>query len=852
MKRSEIAAEQTGFRRQLLANGYTPLANDDKRCMLPGWPTLAVDKQQIAEWAEQLRYLATGVRVEPPLAVIDVDIDDACVIDEILDVLPDEISSKLETAPERYGKGEKVAWFIRADKPFGRIASAAFVDGPDPEAEDAVLERIECFGGTSARQFGAYGAHTVGRDKVEVWYGWTDADLTETPLDTLPELTQTEIEKVCDVASEVMAGRGWSRHERSKTGHTVERVVYDLHDSMVFETREDGERSLDELRELADAAGSVRLSASWLEGPGARNTTRCIASLDASGGLQIYETAEGVVHKPESADPELARRTAIERLAELTADMDGGDFFSEAPGDGEAGSAAPEGRAVYEQTVALLLRDYAFWPAENAVVPIRGGAPMQPAAFKRLMANCTLTEVGPRGGITVLNPADDWWASPDRIDVIGQRFVPRSREDLVWVDDPDGASGWAVNLYRPAVLDAAAARGDVWHAFLAHLLPHEEEREWFRMWLAAKAQRPWQPSCAVLMHTTTQGTGRGTLFDMLRGIFGDRHCATVSAMQLFGDGGQSQYNDWLERALMVFCDELLAGDDTSVNQGWKRRNAYERLKTFFDPRPAPVQIVRKGYANYEGRSYASFLIASNNPNALPVSEEDRRVAVLRNTATKLEHAEAGALVDGVRDAWGLGFDPGFLRAVYEDLMSVEVDWPEVFNAPDWFEGRADMIAANETDLEHLVIDTMAKVPGDYILARDLKRRLSNAMRAAELDEPKWWSRARDMLLRPNRSGWTVLRGGARLWATAKDATPAVNAPVYARDAGPGLDGWESTPYKDRPALWELGSDLNETLTRAREALRDGRFSVLDGDAGAGDEEQKPGDEGDENEPGNTS
>ena len=56
---------------QLFKNGFTPLPNRDKVCMLPKWSTIEVDEWQCNRWARQLRWPAIGLRVEPPLLVLD-------------------------------------------------------------------------------------------------------------------------------------------------------------------------------------------------------------------------------------------------------------------------------------------------------------------------------------------------------------------------------------------------------------------------------------------------------------------------------------------------------------------------------------------------------------------------------------------------------------------------------------------------------------------------------------------------------------------------------------------------------------------------------------------------------------
>ena len=312
MTRSDEIAAQTDIRRALLANGYTPLANKDKMCILKGWPSLHVDDAQIDVWSGQLKWRATGVRIERGLVAVDLDVNDAVAINAIIDALPADIWALLQNSPVRRGKGAKEAWFCRlaeGESSFYRLASAGYRQ-PD-SAPDVVVHRVEIFAGETGRQFGAYCAHTIGHDgEVEVTYRWEEArGLADTPFDDLPRLTRAQLAVVADTASCVLADLGWINDEMSKTGFSTPSVIYDL-DDQIFETQEYGPLSLAQLEAACVVGDQIRLSASWLEGPSATNPTRCIASLNPSDDrVFVFETASFITHRPKDMDigPKLAR-----------------------------------------------------------------------------------------------------------------------------------------------------------------------------------------------------------------------------------------------------------------------------------------------------------------------------------------------------------------------------------------------------------------------------------------------------------------------------------------------------------------------------------------------------------------
>lgn len=322
--KAERVAEQTKIRLGLLKNGYTPLANRDKMCVLEGWPGLKVSQNVISNvWADQLRYTATGVRVDGRLVVLDFDIDDDDMLDAVYDSLPEDLLDRVCGAPTRKGKGAKVAVFMRltdGEGTFGRIVSQAYA----PPGSDQTC-RLEVFGSGEARQFGAFGPHSHDDDgAVAVLYRWVDGlSLLDVPIGELPEISRAEVLEVCDAASWAMREGGWEYEVKSKSGVVESSVSYVLDDEMSFDTRDHGDGlSLAELEDLCGAVGEgVRLSAGWLEGPSAVNTSRCIARLnDGDGRVQIWESADCRLYRPAA----LNVHSVVSRLADRFSGVGGG------------------------------------------------------------------------------------------------------------------------------------------------------------------------------------------------------------------------------------------------------------------------------------------------------------------------------------------------------------------------------------------------------------------------------------------------------------------------------------------------------------------------------------------------
>jgi hypothetical protein len=833
MSRSDRVAEQTRIRLALLENGYVPLANRDKLCVLPRWNMLTIDKEQVEAWADSLRWQATGVRVEGGLVALDFDIDDADALDAIWDALPDDIYEVIEAAPVRRGKGEKLCLFARLADGEADIACVRSKAYGHPSGTPE-RHKLEVFGGRAARQIGCYGWHTL--DQIE--YRWVDGrGLAEMPLSSLPAISNAQIVAMCDVVSRVLDDLGWARDVRVRDGRVGEEVVFDLTDDMVFETLDHGDLSLGELEQAALwQDGSIRCSASWLEGPSAANRTRCLASINpADRRLQIYETAGGTLHRPEGLDVRGTFTRVGERMKALGWLAEGSGA---AKGGGTVARMEPGPKALdegYDEAWEFqaedppmfhvhLLDRYVWWPSGGGMVlPVSGHIEdaMSLASFRNTYANKTwhrpvTNKSGKKGGSDTepVNPADEWLYSPDRVEVNGFNFVPTTSERLA---DVDGRK--YVNTFRPLPHMLEDGEADVeavavFEAFLDHLIPDPRERDWFIMWLAAKTQKPHIPNCGVLMVGQNHGTGRGTLFDMLKVVFGHHHVGSPNATQLLGGEGQGQYTDWVADKLLVVCEEVLTGGDSASTMSWKRSQAYERLKLLVDPRPREVSIIRKTLPNTVGMVHASFLMATNHMNALQIPAEDRRLAVILNGAKLDERPDLMDALEPWRDDVK-AFKNEMGAAIWHWLRGLRVDWHDVRESPKWMIGREAMIAANEGDLEDVLGEVMADVPGDFVLHKHLIERVGQVLSRRGLDHEikNWRGRVGDMLSRANRFGWSRIMTPQRL-SEGKD----VWSMVYYRDSV-GLDAWKDADLGAREALWKRAADPNQTVSKVEAAMQ---------------------------------
>ena len=717
----DYLAAQERIRLGLLDNGYSPLPIKNKMCLMKGWGTMPLSREVVEGWTRKRAYLGSAVRVENGLCVVDLDIDDAEVCKEIFRKVEDAFP-QFTDAPVRFGGGAKEAWFVRIDpaEAFSVLHTATFAPpGEDPEGEGVVTGRVEVFGGASHRLMGSFGAHTVGRDGViEREYRWLDGfSLLDMPLLSLPLIRKSHLLDVLDIARSVIEAAGWVRVPRSKAGEASTTPIYDLHEDMVFDCIDGVSRGLDDLPGYFEDAGwgQARCSAAWLGDPSLRNRSRCLISVDGDGLVSILETASYERHLPLTA---AARdRPIFETVSALGEKMRQADIdLSKEP------MPALIDDAKFWQNTRRMLAEWAWCPdrASRPVVPI-----YQPEERSMSVQNGRTTQLPNRaeylddkGKEKTISPFDVWLASQRRVEVVGYRYLPGKAPGVY--DTPDGT---VINSYRaptavpPRDLALRDAHEALWVEFITHLLPDAREREWFLDWLAHKAQNPTEPGVAVLMVAPrTYGVGRGTLADLIGVAFGEHNVREVSSRLLMGDQSQAQYTDWMVNCLIVTVPEVLPDGEAGSGMDWKRRKTYERLKEILDPRARRIQVVRKGLPNYQDMTYASFLMASNHENALPLPEGDRRVAVLTNSGPPL--ADVPALkgrIDAVRH------DAVFGASLLQWLLARDVSGYSPQIVPETA-GNAAMVTASVSEVQYAVDAMLSEWPLDWAPVEVLSQR----------------------------------------------------------------------------------------------------------------------------------
>ncbi len=167
--------------------------------------------------------------------------------------------------------------------------------------------------------------------------------------------------------------------------------------------------------------------------------------------------------------------------------------------------------------------------------------------------------------------------------------------------------------------------------FFQYLLPERdgEDYEWFMDHLAMKAQDLLYRGNAVYMSTPVHGTGRGTMFKILRDLFGESNVGAPSMGELLA-GVRGGFNTNLRRLVVVVPEAAEA-----ASKGYNLDHGqFEVLKQFCDPFPVLMDYNAKHGAKWSEMNYSLVIICSNNAEAIRREPGDRRFRWMHNTIHK--------------------------------------------------------------------------------------------------------------------------------------------------------------------------------------------------------------------------
>lgn len=252
----------------------------------------------------------------------------------------------------------------------------------------------------------------------------------------------------------------------------------------------------------------------------------------------------------------------------------------------------------------------------------------------------------------------------------------------------------------PEIADPSDAQPFLEH--LAYLIPDAKQREDLLDWLAHAAQKPEvRPHFHFLFVAAQEGTGRSWLADVLANLWGEAHAGSVDLHRLLDDA----FNSVLSGKILMSVHEVKAPAD-------ERYSHRDRLKSLLTD--TTITINEKHEPRWAERFCARFMMFTNRDDALPLSETDRRVYVVRCADQPKDAAYYSEL-------YRRKDDPKFLGAVWYLLRHRNIrDFNPGQRAP-LNEMKAQMIAAGRTEEQQTAVEFAKACPHEVIASNDLFR-----------------------------------------------------------------------------------------------------------------------------------
>lgn len=215
-------------------------------------------------------------------------------------------------------------------------------------------------------------------------------------------------------------------------------------------------------------------------------------------------------------------------------------------------------------------------------------------------------------------------AAPDRIPIMCLEFHPEES----WTINRDGEFP-IINTYVPSVymLNEEPKRPPKIPTLINRVIRHtladdDAAVEHFLNWLACIVQFKVNTGTAWLLGGTT-GTGKGTLCNrIITPLIGGDY-----VMQRRMDEMQDKFNGWMEKAIVVFVDEIEQNGVTDSEE------LMRRFKTLITEDTVSIRAMQREARNVP--NHTNWVFSTNKRDALKISPDDRRINVAPWQSNKL-------------------------------------------------------------------------------------------------------------------------------------------------------------------------------------------------------------------------
>ena len=209
--------------------------------------------------------------------------------------------------------------------------------------------------------------------------------------------------------------------------------------------------------------------------------------------------------------------------------------------------------------------------------------------------------------------------------------------------------------------------------FLQRLFPIDEERYYFRDWLAHAVRYPGQRINATVLLRSEHGVGKGFLAEtLLPGLLGKSSVGTVALGDVVG-----QFNDALVGKTLILIDEVYKNPESTVNT----LKSIQGNKT--------IVLRRKHIPDTTVDNFLNFIITSNDHFPLPLEQEDRRFWVPAFITHKESKKETMSFINAILKPWLL--EQGGMQIVRDLLETVDLSEFHPWGDPPMTASKREMI-----------------------------------------------------------------------------------------------------------------------------------------------------------------
>ncbi len=672
-----LSTDRAELRKTLLDNGYKPLPLADKGVFIKGWSRAEITSDWLAPFDRIGRYLNTGLRCDDLIA-FDIDVYDELLADKCEAYIEQHAG---DTDFCRVGQWPKRLLLYRGsgDKS-GRTGNYA-----------GHMVELLCGPG---RQFASYGTHPKTRES----YSWDELHPATTPLDQVPALDFDKAQEILKGLDELLAESGYALKRRPHMRGTSGQDEYDLEPDTVVKY-EGVEIEWGVLCEQLDTDGGF--GNLWREEYGEFGDSDAVHFYLAHGSREpaAHDFVNDCTHWSSLFNKQFAALLPPPPKDDTFTDDKLVDLY-------ENCVILPEGNGSVRR-LSDPTRMYTLSGFRQTIKHMRTPAP---------------TRQNPNRTVEVFV---GWLEDPKAL----RADYPQFR--------PDKAPGVfrqgrlkLLNSYNPPDHSAKGGTTDTFWELVEHLIPSAGEMALFEGWLMHKAQHPEDRMHGFLMVTPEYGTGRGTLFGIIRKLFGEAYVNEIELADAIGTGsGQSAFNQFMAESVIVTMSEALE-EREDVSRWQSRHVAYERLKLIVDPTASSMQIKRKYGTNSVENIYASVLISSNHPDALAIAPGDRRMIVVDNCEVRIEDAPDD--LRGRIHEWSA--DPSNIAELWRELRESPYVYDAHGDAP-MTPAKERMIEAAQSDMDRLWEIFADSAKGDICTMAQWRRFANQNAQAYELSLP---------------------------------------------------------------------------------------------------------------------